>query len=89
MHILAEIILWFVFEYIFYFTGRWLLPLASFGHLRVLPFTAANLPGWGFGRLPNGKIAVDPITTGIIGAILWLIALLGGLFCYLAFADRS
>jgi hypothetical protein len=81
MHILAEMILWLVFEYIFYFTGRWLLPLASFGHLRVLPFTAANLPGWGFDRLANGKVVVDPITAGIIGIIFWLI-FFGGVIWY-------
>ena len=89
MQILLEMILWFVFEYIFYLTGRWLLPLVSFGQMQVLPFTDAGLPGWGFGRLPNGKVEVDPITAGIIGAIFWLIVLFGGLFCYLAFADRN
>ena len=61
-----------IFSLIGYYTARAIIPLASFGHLTVVPPTAPINPGkWR--RLPDGRIGIETDVAAVIGVAFWLV----------------
>ena len=78
-------ILELILQLIGYFTSRVLFPLISFGYISVAPSSKGVrvYPKWhGFDRASNGKIVLHEEMGALLGIIIWVLAIIGGVYVY-------
>ena len=75
-----------VIQVIGYFTARLLLPLVTFGHVRVDPLTRGTPPKFkwhGVHRTRSGKIVLQADLAGTLGLIFWAAIIASGAVIYI------
>lgn len=77
---MGEAVFEIAFQFICYYTAKIILPVMSFGYIRVLgPSTNPPRSWWGerwIVRLPNGSIGLQSDFGAFIGMLIWFTAII-------------
>lgn len=87
---IAEILFLFLIDVVGYIVARFVLPLISFGRIRVAPFNCSDgeFNRLGIRRDGFGRIEVGPTAAWVVGLVICLIVLAASLWCVQQFVLR-